>query len=220
MLRKKEIYFALIVIAMVSLACAMPFGDSDSSSGTNADPNLLFEDDFSKTSSGWDQYGDEYGTTDYGDGYYQIYVNDTSVDYWANPGKNFTDLVVSVDAEKVGGPDDNDFGLICRYVDESNFYFFLASSDGYYAIGRMIDGSQELIGQEQLNYTDAINLGNSTNALEASCVGTSLSFKINGETVASVEDATFSEGDIGLIAGTYDTVGTDVHFDNIKVMKP
>lgn len=216
MLRNQKITMALFLIALVSMACAMPFGDGDSTQ----DSNILFQDDFSKPSSGWDSYSDELGTTDYGDGVYRIYVNEVNVDYWANPGKNFGDAVIRVDAEKVGGPDDNDFGLLCRYVDEMNFYFFLASSDGYYAIGRMINGSQELLGQDQLILTEAIVQGSSTNALEASCVGTTLSFRINGQTVATVEDASFSEGDVGLIAGTYDNPGTDIYFDNFTVSKP
>lgn len=216
MLKNTKILIAILVIALVSAACALPGGDDTPAK----DPNVLFEDDFSSVSSGWDRFSAGEGSTDYADGVYRIYVDSTQVDFWANPGKNFTDAVVTVEATKVGGPDDNDFGLICRYIDDANFYFFLASSDGYYAIGRMLDGAQELIGQEQLQPTEAIVLGNSTNTISASCVGSTLSFTINGETVATVEDASFSAGDIGLIAGTYDTRGTDIHFDNLKVTKP
>lgn len=214
MLKDKRILFAIILITLVSLACAMPFGSEPK------DDNILFQDDFSKTSSGWDQYSDIEGSTDYADGVYRIYVNAAQVDYWANPGLNFADAVVSVNATKVAGPEDNDFGVICRYVDQNNFYFFLAASDGFYAIGRMFEGSQELLGEEQLLFTEAINQGSTSNQIEAACVGSQLTMTINGTQVATVEDTTFTSGDVGLIAGTYDTVGTDIHFDDFKVMKP
>lgn len=217
MLKDKRILMAILLITLVSLACAMPFGNS---SNTTKDSSILFEDDFSKTASGWDHFNQTEGITDYTDGVYRIYVNAAQVDYWANPGLNFTDAIVSVEATKVAGPDDNDFGVICRYKDQSNFYFFLASSDGFYAIGRMIEGSQELLGEEQLLPTDAIVKGNSTNTIEAACVGNQLSLTINGQKISTVEDSSFSEGDVGLIAGTYDTLGTDIHFDNFKVTKP
>lgn len=217
MLKDKRIRIAILMITLVSLACAMPFGNDSS---TPKDDNILFQDDFSDPSSGWDQFNQPEGITDYNDGIYRIFVNAAQVDYWANPGLNYKDVVVSVEATKVAGPDDNDFGLICRYKDESNFYFFLASSDGFYAIGRMIEGSQELLGEEQLLPTDAIKQGNAANQIKASCVGSQLSFTINGEIVGSVEDDSFAEGDVGLIAGTYDTLGTDIHFDDFKVMKP
>ena len=217
MLKDKRILIAVLLITLVSLACAMPFGND---SASPKETNLLFEDDFSDSSSGWDQFNQPEGITDYTNGIYRIFVNAAQVDYWANPGLNFTDIIVSVEATKVAGPDDNDFGVICRYKDQSNFYFFLASSDGFYAIGRMIEGSQELLGEEQLLPTDAIVQGNSTNTVEASCIGNQLTLTINGETITTVEDRSFTEGDVGLIAGTYDSLGTDIHFDNFKVMKP
>ena len=34
------------------------------------------------------------------------------------------------------GPDDNDFGIICRYIDDNQFYYAIISSDGYYGIVR------------------------------------------------------------------------------------
>jgi hypothetical protein len=38
--------------------------------------------------------------------------------------------------------------------------------------------------------------------------------------VDSVPDTSFTSGDVGLIAGTYEEAGTDVLFDNFVVTKP
>jgi hypothetical protein len=181
---------------------------------------VLFQDDFSDTSSGWDRVNVSEGVTDYVDDKYRIFVNTTSTDVWANPGLNFTDVIVEVDATKVAGPDDNDFGLICRYEDVDNFYQFIVSSDGFYGIAKVVDGTQELIGETDLLPSDAIKTGNVTNRIQAQCIGRKLTLSVNGEQIASFDDAAFTSGDVGLFAGTFSVAGTDVHFDNFVVKKP
>ena len=212
----KKWYLLLMISALVLavLAC---------SSGTEAEPlptGVLFQDDFSDTSSGWDRVDVEEGVTDYVEGVYRIYVNTDSTDVWANPGLDFTDTIVEVEAKKVGGPDDNDFGVICRYVDTNNFYFFIISSDGYYGLGRVQDGVQELLGEAELMPSEAIKTGNVTNNIKADCVGSTLTLYANGTQLISVEDTTFTSGDVGLLAGTFDAPGTDIHFDNFVVRQP
>ena len=64
-------------------------------------------------------------------------------DVWANPGLNFTDTIIEVETTKVGGSDDNFFGVMCRYNPTGSdwgFYYFLLSSDGYYGISKYGDG--------------------------------------------------------------------------------
>ena len=213
-MRKKWSFLAIMsILGLAILACG----------GEPAEPlpeGVLFQDDFSDTSSGWDRVNVSEGVTDYANGKYRIYVNSTDTDGWANPGLNFTDTVISVDATKMAGPDDNDLGVICRYQDIDNFYQFIISSDGFYGIARVVDGTQELIGETDLLPSDAIKLGNVTNQIQAKCVGSNLTLSINGEQIASFDDTTFTSGDVGLFAGTFSEPGTDIHFDNFKVTKP
>ena len=145
---KKKLYLLAMISVLVGAALACSFG-----ADTESEPlpeGVLFKDDFSDTSSGWDRVDVADGITDYADGVYRILVNTDSTDVWANPGLNFDDTTIVVEATKVGGPDDNDFGVICRYEDESNFYFFIISSDGYYGVGKVINGEQILLGEEEL----------------------------------------------------------------------
>jgi len=209
-----KLYLSLMVLMLLLSACSL---------GNEAEPlseGVLFVDDFSDTSSGWDRVDVEEGITDYADGVYRIFVNTDNTDQWANPGLDFTDTAIEVEATKVGGTDDNDFGVICRYDDTENFYFFIISSDGFYAAGRVIDGNQELLGESDMMPTDAINIGNVTNNIQVDCVGSLLTFSVNGTQLISVEDTAFSSGDVGLIAGTFDTLGTDIYFDNFVVREP
>lgn len=197
------------------LACAtLTNGDSENPGG------ILFQDDFTDPSSGWDRVRNDQGITDYDNGVYRIYVNDTNIDYWANPNLNFTDGIIKVEAVKVGGPDDNDYGIICRYQDVGNFYFFIISSDGYYGIGKMKDDQQELISNENLLPSEEIKQGEATNTIQADCIENTLTLHVNNQQLSQVVDVDFLSGDVGLIAGTYNEGGTDIHFDNFKVFEP
>ena len=204
----------IVMLGFSVLACSL---------GSEADTlpgSVLLQDDFSDPSSGWDRVNTEDGITDYANGVYRIFVNTGNTDVWANPGMSFADTTIEVDATKTGGPDDNDFGLICRYEDSANFYFFIISSDGFYAVGKVIDGVQELLGDTEMNPSDAIKIGNMANHLRVDCVGSSLSLSVNGTQLVTVQDSSLVQGDVGLIAGTFDEPGTDIHFDNFVVRQP
>jgi hypothetical protein len=215
--------FALAMLAAL-LACngASPSTDGGSDAGEEAAPpsNVLFQDDFSDTDSGWDRVNAPEGVTDYVDGAYRIYTNAANTDVWANPGLDFTDVRIEVDATKVGGDDNNDYGVLCRYQDSENFYFLLISSDGYYGVGIVQNGEQTLIKDEAMPPSDKITTGNAVNHLRADCIGSKLALYVNGELMGEYEDATFTSGDVGLLAGAFETAGTDIHFDNFVVSKP
>ena len=206
----------LLLVGAFTLSCAVT-GATPAPAG---ETGVLFQDDFSDPGSGWDQVSFETGLTDYADGVYRIYVNEASVDYWANPGRSYTDVRVEVEATKVGGSDDNDMGIICRYQDADNFYFAVISSDGFAGIVKAEGGEQTPISSEALESSDAVRKGGTTNTIRFDCVGESLTLLVNGTQVATATDAEWSKGDVGLVAGTFDTPGTDVHFDNFVVREP
>lgn len=187
-------------------------------SGRNGE--VLFQDSFSDPSSGWSRVTAAAGVSDYLDGVYRILVNEPNVDIWSKPGLKFGDVRIEVDAFKVGGDRDNRFGILCRAVDDNSFYTFIISSDGYYGIGMINDDAYQLIGMEALQPTDAIQVGSAMNHLRADCIGDTLTLYVNGVQLAQVKDATFTAGDVGLVAGTYAAPGTDIRFDNFVVYRP
>jgi serine/threonine protein kinase len=173
-----------------------------------------FSDDFSDPSSGWDRVNTQEIVTDYQDGYYRIFLQNTSTDAWANPNLSAADSVVEVDATWGSGPYNNDFGIICRYQDNRNFYFGAISSDGYAGIFYMQDGGYNILGAEVMMPYDAIYQGESLNHLRFDCVGAALTLYVNGEQLIAVRDTALSRGDVGLIAGTWDEGGVEIFFDN------
>jgi hypothetical protein len=210
--------FSLIVLALVVAALACSSGSPPAQQPASGE--TLFEDDFSNLTSGWDRITDTDGLTDYVDGKYKITVNIADTDVWANPGKKFDNVVIKVTAAKVSGTDDNDYGVICRYVDSNNFYFFVISSDGYYGIGKVKDGKHQLVNREEMLPSEAIRRGEGNNTLQAVCDGSTLSFYVNGELLDTQTDAEFMTGDVGLIAGTFGEAGVEVTFDDFRVKTP
>ena len=223
MKRSNHFWLLASLLALLALACqvaGLPGGDT----GGNTPPppvNILFQDDFSDVNSGWDRIQDADGINDYHEGGYRILVNLQNWYFWSNPGLNFTDVIIDVDATKIGGPEENDMGVICRYKDDANFYFITISSDGYYGVSKFVDSEQTLIGMDALQFNDTIiKLGSATNHIQVKCIGSSLTLSANGKVLADVTDTDFTAGDVGLIVGTYDNVGADILFDNFVVTKP
>jgi hypothetical protein len=182
---------------------------------------ILYQDDFSRPESGWDRYQDDVYSVDYSqDAYrFQLFTADTEV--WARPHLNFSDVRVEVIATKVNGPDDNIYGLICRYQDADNFYFFVVSSDGYAAIGLHKDGDGILLNEDTMQPAAVVQTGNTSNLIRAVCEGSELRLHVNDILVARTEDnENWVEGDVGLIVGTFDQPDVEIEFDNFSVIKP
>jgi hypothetical protein len=128
---------------------------------------------------------------------------------------------IEVDATKMAGPDTNDIGVVCRYKDPGNFYVFSISSDGYYGVSKFIDGEEQWIGMEAPQLDNiTIRTGTATNHIRADCIHQRLSLYVNGKNLINVTDGDLPQGNVGLIAGTWDTPGTDVLFDNFLVIQP
>jgi len=176
---------------------------------------LLYSDDFSDPSSGWLVLPGEDDEKGYSDGEYYVLVNKPNLASWGRPGRTFTDFRLEVDARKVAGPDDNGFGVVVRYRDSANFYAFEISSDGYYAVLKLVNGGWEALAP--WSASPHINQGESTNHLTLIAQGANFSFSVNGEHLVDVVDTSYAEGDIGLLAGTYSEGGVRIHFDNVEV---
>jgi hypothetical protein len=133
-------------------------------------------------------------------------------------------VLMQVDARLVSGSENNNYGLMCRYQDMDHFYAFLISSDGYYAIVKVMDGATYTIlsgDGTHLMPTDAIDQEfGKPNEIRALCYEDELTLTINGEQMASVSDIDLQTGDIGFIASTYDTAPLEIRFDNLVVFDP
>jgi hypothetical protein len=210
---KHIVKFSFICIFSLFLSACQSFVSSG---------GLLFQDTFEAPYKGWSQSPilSNGGQADFVPGAFRFYVNVPHSDSLSTPGISFADTRVEVDATRQAGPDINRLGVICRYQDAQNYYFFIISSDGFYSLGKVKEGAVSLFGMDQMQRADVIQPGTTLNHLRADCADDILTFYINGRQVAQVQDGDFSKGDVGILAGTFDEAGVDVLFDNFVVLKP
>ena len=215
----KRLLITLLLLTTTVQACraySLPFRAAVTSPG-----DVLFQDDFSDPLSGWDRLSNSAsGVLDYAEGMYRITVNTPYTLLWATPNLIFGDVRVEVNTLKAAGPANDNFGVVCRAADKDNFYFFVISSDGYYGIGKTQDGVPQLIGMKLMPPSEEILQGKAINHLRADCVGESFSLYVNDVFLARAQDSDFPSGKVGLTAGTFAEGGTEVYFDNFKVLEP
>jgi hypothetical protein len=182
--------------------------------------DVLFQDDFSRTDSGWDRYADDVYVADYVNGAYQMTLQATNMLVWSLPHLDFQDVLIRVEGVRTAGPSNNVYGVLCRYRDPENFIFFMIASDGYAGIGQYTEGQKELLNHETLLPTDAVADTDEINLIQAACIGEELTLWVNGELVAVTGVPDLSHGDVGVIVGTYDEGGVEIQFDNFSTLMP
>jgi hypothetical protein len=209
------VIFTLLLVFLLSACSALPTQQPQ----TLPSGSILFQDDFSSQTAGWDRMLVNEGVMDYDSGGYRILVNALQTNFWSTPSKNFTDTRIEVDTGKLAGPDENRMGLLCRF-NSKDYYFFIITSDGFYGVGLFKDGMATLLGQSEMLSSANINKGLAINHLRADCAGQTLTFYVNGFQIAQAQDANLVSGDVGIMAGTFATPGVDIIFDNFVVLQP
>ena len=176
----------------------------------------IFEETFDDNSGEWSEWEDEQGAKGVKDSVYYITITETEWASWGtSEGLTLDDFVAEVEAWAVDGPDDNGYGLVFRYQDSDNFYYYEVSSDGYYSIGKMVaDEWETLVGWTE---SDLIRLGRQANTLRVECDGPRMTFFVNGYQIEELTDYDFGAGAPGFIAEAIDEPGVRVHFDDLKV---
>lgn len=237
---KKTVALTLAILVVAGMACSTVTelisgegdpggGDGGEQVGQTEEPepeqsgesaSVLFSDDFSDTSTGWEQGDYDTGSVGYESGVYSVVSTGDGETMWGIGNRNFGDVIIEVQATQVDAPanDNNDYGVMCRVQDNNEGYFLLISGDGFYSILLRAEGSfTPLVDWAS---SEAFNLGNATNQIQATCDGDSLTLTVNGNELASTTDSTFSSGDIALTATSYEAASTEVHFDNLEVRAP
>jgi hypothetical protein len=178
---------------------------------------VLWQDDFSDPGSGWEVSDYSAGSVKYENGAYLVTASAQSY-MWGAANRPFGDGTIEVDATQVVGPanDNNGYGVICRVQSNGDGYYFRISGDGFYGITKFADGQSEAL--VDWSASDVINQGDALNRISVLCNGSSLKLTVNGEVLAQISDSTFTEGDVGLTASSFEEgEGTEISFDNIVV---
>jgi hypothetical protein len=153
--------------------------------------------------------------TGYQGGNYVITVSSPRSDAWAVAGYDFSGNVwVETTARFLQTSMSSHYGVICRYQDANNFYYFSVQDGGNYFVARYKNGVTRLLGSGKPEYSPVINQRGS-NQIQLACLGNELHLSINGVQLGVVVDSDFSRGDVGLIAGAGDMGSMSASFDYI-----
>ena len=178
-----------------------------------------FHETFDDARNGWTLVQNNQAEIAIGGGQLRITVKQPDSLAWSvAAGKTFGDFTLDVDAAPLAGPNDNDYGVIVRRVDDDNFYRFEISADGYFNIQKRQKGQWQKLAADWTE-SSAIRKGTTTNHLRVICAGRTLTFFVNQVQVAQVTDNAFARGEVGVLAGTLAAPGVQVAFDNFQVSK-
>ena len=213
----KKSFILLFSSFILTLSSCLPAQPTETIISANPG-DVLYQENFSDNTSGWDRALNDGGIMDYDSGGFRILVQQPKLNYWSTPSGNYQDVRVEADVTKLNGPDENRAGVMCRYRN-GDYYFFIISNDGYYAIGKFIGGMTLLIGQEFMQQTEFVQ-PDQINHLRADCIGDTLTLYVNFNQVASVQDTDFPTGGVGVLAGSFEEPGVDVLFQNFVVLQP
>ena len=128
----------------------------------------------------------------------------------------YSNVRVKVDSERIAGPGDGYYGIICNFQNSGNYHFLGVGVDGWYGIG-IKQGSQMRYIEEGIDHSGAIKKGNSLNTLQADCTQGKLTLWVNDISIASVNDSTFTTGMVGVGVGNRVLTGMHMVFTNFEV---
>jgi TolB protein len=219
----------VLVGALVGIILIALFGSGrgaerlDEATSTVSDPLagdlvLVYEDDFSNPSSGWDDAFDRYTTKQYGNNKYYIEVTTSNLVAWGLANRNVGDFRLEVDAAQEAGPNNNGYGILFRFQDRDNYYRFDISGDGFFLLSKFHEG--EWVTLVPWTASSAINIGQSDNRLSVEAIGSEIRVYANDNLLTEVEDEAFTGGNFGFFASTFSEPNLTVSFDDIKLWTP
>jgi len=209
----------VLILIMLAVLCISPSCSSDGNGEGETEPEVLLSDDFSDSTSGWEEYdlGVE-GTAAYDGG--QLKLKNYASDELSTSSlllQSFSDFELEVDTKLVSGTDDNWHQIAFRADDEGNGYDFGVSADGYFYVAKWVNEEAVII--KAITASGHINTGQGeTNTMGVRCEGNVIKVSVNGHLLTSVTDSTYTSGYLGLSCscgegGTF----SEIVFDNLEV---
>lgn len=184
---------------------------------------ILFQDDFSNSSSGWVETDLGDAQFKYDDEAYSIALTKGGLNSFSVlPKHTFDNVSIEADATLISGPTNSIYGVICRATAGTvmqKAYEFLINADGGYGIIKVTGpnaGESKLLGQE--GKSSVIRTGKVSNHLRADCSVSNLALYVNGSKLLSVTDNEFKQGQTGFaVSSPANSSGYIVQFDNFVV---
>ena len=208
--------------------------------------DLLYAATFDDFNDEWEQYRGIL-ESQIAEGMLKLTTEEVNRSFYSLAEPYFADFDLTIEARMTGGDAFNGYGVVFRLQDPDNYYQFLVSGDGYYALFRKVDGSQTTL--HEWKESSAIEQGfDANNRIRVIASGNKFHFYINdqqvdlcvpdfaagqtqstynaggacmGLTVDTIVDNSLSDGRLGPSVYTFrEYPGVEAAFDNIVVVAP
>ena len=149
-------------------------------------------------------------------GGYLIEIKATDTLVWSLAEGQYSDVTTEVEVSFLKDTPLSAGGLVFYYQDERNFYLFSVTSEGLYSL-ELVENN-EWITLIDWTETDGLVPTGQANRLRLEANGDQIALFLNGTRLELTSDGTFTKGEIGLAATSFDNGGVQARFDNLMVI--
>src|SRR5271157_1845782 len=236
-MNKKRFYLAsvFVCLALVVTACGdpsqasslSPDGMSTAAPGITEAPAatgpVLFQDNFTNSTSGWGTGSNTDRTVDYMQGTleFNVFAAGDFV-FSTRSDTDYTDVHMEVSFAPNDSNSDTAFGILCdQQTDNNSFYYGAITSLGKYTVAKAVAKKPDyfLTSNNSWVISTAIPAHQVSYALGMDCDSDStLTLYVNGIRIDTVMDSTYAKGHVGLFVWSSPHVNAaDVNFSNFKI---
>jgi len=213
MRNKVRIVFVIGTLALASFGCSL--------SSLLGGP--LLQDDFS-SGSGWGISTDSESSVEYSNGGLQMQIFTQNYFVWSTPNEEvYENVHIEVTVLNNNTPATTAFGILCnQQVVEDSFYYFAVTPAGEYAIAKAALALDDvfLTNDDKWGDSDLVAENAASYRLGADCGKGTLTFYVDGQQIATVSDATYTSGSVGLLTWSGEQESSaNVTFDDFVVTK-
>jgi hypothetical protein len=174
-------------------------------------------DDFSSVQ--WGTGTDADRSVEYANNALQMIVYTKNYFVWSTfNDQDYKNVHIEVTVINNGTDSTTAFGIMCnQQAVDGNFYYFAMTPAGEYAIAKAAQGQSDvfLTNNDQWGASDLITQNAPSYRVGADCGNDTLTLYIDGQQIASVSDATYTGGSVGLFSWSGENATTtNVSFDD------
>lgn len=148
-------------------------------------------------------------------GSYTIAITQPAHIAWSPVRGIFPNVAVEVETTLAEGPPQTTAGIVFRYNDEQNFYFYGVSGDGYYTLAALHNGEWQPI--LDWSVSPQIRRAGAPNLLRVELNGARFRVYVNGTLLDEASDELFPTGGIALAAHTFNEGMARITFEQFAM---
>jgi hypothetical protein len=220
---------AVTCLALAGMACsalsstpslANPSSTSSGGNTSGGAGKVLFQDDFSDSTSGWGTGTDANKSVAYSNNTLEFKVFKANDFVYSTPSDtDYQDVHIEVTVAPNISDKNTAFGILCdQQVTSEAFYYGAVTPAGQYAIAKAAVAKDDVFLTNNNNWATSnsipVNASSYTVGMDCGSDGT-LTLYVNGKQIDSVTDTTYTKGHVGLFAWSDKNANaTDVNFSN------